>query len=53
MKERASFPKKKKKKKEEERKRRQENFKNGDGEALLKGALNSELSPCLTQTLIP
>jgi hypothetical protein len=42
-----------KKKKKEERKRRQENFKNGDGEALLKVALNSELSPCLTQTLIP
>jgi hypothetical protein len=41
------------KKKREERKRRQENFKNGDGEALLKVALNSELSPCLTQTLIP
>jgi hypothetical protein len=28
-------------------------FKNGDGEALLRVALNSELSPCLTQTSIP
>jgi hypothetical protein len=40
-------------KREEEKKRCQENFKNGDGGALLKVALNSELSPCPTQTLIP